>query len=153
MRLLCLIGLFFLASCSDRFLVIKNIVQRNCDSYIDLKDIKITNNGTYYLASILRHPTYSKGYNFLVYGNNWDDVIMIVDQHSFYQKNDSLYKEILNLNNRLVKNGIEIEDIYINKKNSFAIRTRTVVNKYQYKVVDVVDLQSLLNVSFEFLNR
>lgn len=150
MKSFCLIALFALVSCFPRYLSIKRVVQKNCEGYVDTDDIKVIKKDAYYVASILNHPTYSNGYYFLVYGNEWDDAIMIVDDNKFYYMNDSLYKKILYVNSQLEGRGVEIEDIYINRKDSFAIRGRAVEKKYQYKVVDVKDFQELLTERFEY---
>ena len=150
MKLLCFIALFGFASCSPQYLDIKRLVQKNCDRNIDIDNIRITKRGTYYIANILRDSIYTNVHYFIIYGHNWDDVIMAADDKKIYWMNDSFCNKILLVNSQLTIKGIEIGEIYINGADSFSVRTRTVEKKYLYKVVDVQKIEELLSVTFEY---
>ena len=151
MKLPYLTLLFIFASCADQYYPnIKHIVQKNCEEYVDSDDIKVIKKGNYFVATISNHPTLSKGYYFLVYGNEWDDAITVFDNTGFSGISDSLFEEIIRVNAQLQVRFVEIADVYINGKDSFAIRPRDVENKYLYKVIDVKNFQELLTGKFEY---
>lgn len=142
--------LFFLVSCSPRYLSIKELVQRNCERYVALKDIRVSKRDNYYVANILRDSVYSNIYYFVIYGHQKDDIVIVADDKKYYWMKDSLCKRIIDVNNQLASSGKSIVDIYTNERNSFAIRAMDTEKKYLYDVVDVKAIDDILNVNFEY---
>lgn len=150
MKLYYLGSLFFLVSCSPRHLSIKELVQKNCERYVGLKDIHVSKRDNYYVANILRDSIYSNIYYFVIYRYQKDDIVIVADDKKYYWMKDSLCKRIIDVNKQLASSGKTIVDIYINERNSFAIRAMDTEKKYLYDVVDVKAIDDILNVNFEY---
>lgn len=75
---------------------------------------------------------------------------MVVDENNHYSLNDSLFQKIIQVNRLLLEQGKEIEDLYIEGKDSFGIRRRDAVKKYQYKLVVVKHLDQLVTSPYEY---
>lgn len=149
MRLSFYLFTLLLISCADKYLHVKSVVQKNCDRYISADDIKVVKRNNYYVSYVLNDSIYTNIYYFVTYGNDWDETIMVADDNMLYWLNDSLCKEIILVNNSLMKKGIEIGELYVNGLDNFSVRTRSIDKKYLYKIEDVRLMSELLSRNFK----